>query len=780
MAVKKFFLVVGVILFLLQGCSYDDKYEKYERPEWLAGKVYTQILQMPELSVFAKCIKRIGYDTILDVSGSYTVFAPSDDAWKEYLAEKTPYDSIEQIPLEELRRIVKYHIIQNAWSKIQLRTLDVFGWIDTLDPNNDKPRGFKRETLLKEENRKYGVASYKPVGEREDKVIIVDTNSSHWYRRVITDSRKYVPIFYQEYFDIYHLDPSDYTFYFGRTFDGGDDLYYAGAKIVSDEIFAENGFIYVIDKVVEPLNNGMEMIYWDDQDKKYSHFLAMVNLFPQFEYNEKATFEQPGAEEGLEVDSLFDLSFPDLAFDLNLEKTSPPTGTYGLPENVTVRYHHGLMAPVNSAFDNFIDEYIRTPEGWGSLANTPDKIKRIIVNSYFSFNTIYPSDFEKGFYNGENDLIFLSESDILEKKFGSNCSFLGLNKAIVPRAFKSVTGPVYLRKGYSKVMYAIEKSGLLPALKKRDKDYMFFVESDINTDLDSSLFYDQQNDRFFLYLRTPGSGGTKYNLSIDDLRTLLLNQVAVHQPTGIPRKEFIPNLAGNYIIVNNETGEVSGTAPTTDGYLGLVEMPEFPVVLSNQVDNGITYDVKNWFSFSGASLYMEISTKYPRFHELLRRAGLSSDNEYLYTFVSDNEFYTVFIPTDEALDSAHVDDMTDDELRDFLLFHFVQGSLIFTDGSSPPGYYETVRLSENSTEFTKLNTKVYIDPGIDRISFPAADGSEYAVVEEAEGKTNDLTVVVIRQDPNQPQGLYPRMYNNAVIHSIDKVLDIEKLKVQRK
>jgi hypothetical protein len=46
---------------------------------------------------------------------------------------------------------------------------------------------------------------------------------------------------------------------------------------------------------------------------------------------------------------------------------------------------------------------------------------------------------------------------------------------------------------------------------------------------------------------------------------LLLNHVATEQPKGIAKKEFIPNLAGNYIVVNNETGEIKGTGSTTDG-----------------------------------------------------------------------------------------------------------------------------------------------------------------------------------------------------------------------
>jgi uncharacterized surface protein with fasciclin (FAS1) repeats len=761
------------IMILIVSCRNDLKNEKYQRPEWLAGKVYTQILEQPELSTFAYCIERVGYDSILDVSGSYTVFAPSNDAWSSYFSANSKYNTVDDIPIPELERMVKYHIVQNPWSKIQLQTLDVYGWIDTLDLNNNKPRGFKRETLLLEKDTKYGVTGYDPGTGEKEKIIIVDTTKSIWHRRAITDSRKYAPIFYQQYFDIYKLNKSDYEFYFDRTFDGSNDIYFAGAKVVSNEIFAENGFVYIVDKVVEPLNNAMEIITKIENADQYKLFLDVVNLYPKFEYNERKTMEQPGASEGIIVDSLFNLSFPDLTFDVNAEKTSPPTGTYGLPQNVTIRYHHGFMAPTNNAFASFINEYIKIPGGWGTFKSVPDRIKKIIVKTYMSANTIYPSDFEEGFYNGESDIVRLDMGDIAEKKFGSNCSFLGLNKAIVPRAFKSVTGPVYLQQGYSKVMYGIEESGLLAALKRENKDYMFFVESDANTSLDSSFFYHPNpigRPSFSVILRSP-KGFKEFFLTLNDLRTMFLNQVAVRQPKGIARKEFIPNLAGNYIIINNETGEYSGTGATTDGYHGIDVMPEYPRVLSDKVDNGTTYSVKNWFSFTGASLFTKISSSYPKFHGLLQKAGLSNDKAYSYKFISDNEFYTVFIPSDEALDSAKVDLMPKNELVNFLKLHFVQGEMIFTDASSSSRYYETTRIDERSTEYTKFYTKIYIEPGIDEITIPDKSGAEYVSVEEADNTTNILTAV----NMGEGKEVFPVMFNNAVIHEIDKALKIEEL-----
>lgn len=763
---KPLLLPVFIMVFLFS-CNRDE-FNKYERPEWLAGKVYTQILEQEELSTFAECIELTGYDEVLDVSGSYTVFAPSNEAFNIYFASNPDYNKVEDIPIPELERIVKYHIVQNPWSKLQLRTLDIYGWIDTLDLSNNEPRGFKRETLLYEKEKKYGVKSVK--AGNEDKLVIVDTLNSNWHRKVVTDSRKYAPIFFQEYFDIYDLEKSDYEYYFGRSFDGSGDIYFAGARLESDEIFAENGFVYIIDRVVEPLENAYSIIENLEKTNQYNNFLDLVNLFPLFEYNDEKTLNQPGAEDGLLVDSLFDLTYPELTFNFNAEKTSPPPGAYGLPQNVTIRYHHGFMAPTNEALERFEKEYISIPGGWGNMDGAPEHIKRIVSNTYMSVNTIYPSDFVKGFYNGEMDLIKLDESNIIQKQFGSNSTFIGLNEAIVPRAFKSVTGPVYLQQGYEKIMFAIEQAGLLPALKRENKDYMFFVESDINTSRDSSLIYDEFNDRFSVFQISERSA-TQFGLDVNDLRTLLLNHVAVERPKELARKEFVLNLAGNYLEINNETGEVTGTGVTTEGYKGAEAFPEFPVVLSDATDNGTTYDIQNWFSFTSPTIFGKISVDYPKFHNLLKKAGLSDEKGYRYRFISDNDYYTILIPTDAAIDEADLGSLPVEELESVLKLHFIQGDIIFTDGKKSSGYYETTRIDEKSTEYSKYFTNIYIQPGIDVINIPTKDGSNYVEINEEDGTTNLLTGIVT----GEGNDIFNNMFNNGVIHEVDKVLILEEL-----
>jgi uncharacterized surface protein with fasciclin (FAS1) repeats len=761
-------LFLVAIFLLMAGCDPDLKKEdKYARPDWLAGKVYTQLKAEPDLSTFALCVERTGYDTLIDRSGSYTLFAPNNTAFAEFFAENPLYSSVEEIPLPELKEIVKYHIVQNPWTKEQLRTLDVYGWIDTLDLNNNKPRGFKRQTLLLEDNRKLGVAY-----QQDKNIRIVDTLASDWHRMVATDSRKYAPIFFREYLDIYDLGDEDYEFYFGRPIGGPQELFFAGGKIIGDEIFAENGFVYEIDRVIVPLSNAYQMMEKGAGNQVYTDFLDLVNLFPGFQYNEQKTYDQPGADEGYAVDSLFDLAYPELTFDILNEKTTPPSGTYGLPSNVTIRYHHGLIAPTNAALNDFVHEYLAGANRWGTLEDAPRIIKRIIVNTHMSDNCIYPSDFTKGFMNGEKDLITLEADHIVHKEFGSNSSFIGVDKAVVPRVFTSVAGPVYLVKGYSKVMYAIERAGLLSALKRDDTRYLFYVESNTNTTLDSSLLYSSANEVFSLF-QNSATTKREFNLSTSDLRALLLNHIATGSPTGLPRKEFIKNLAGNFLIINNETGEVSGTAPTTFGYMGLVREPNLPVQISTDAVNGITYDVNNWFSFSAPPIYSRIQGSFPLFHELLIRAGLANEFEGRLTFLSENEDYTIFAPTDEALIEYGADTLTGKALEDFLKFHFIQGDLIFTDGSKPPGYYETARLDERSTTYTKIFSRIYIDPGIDIISVPGKQGGDYLSLEESES-TNIMT----GRDAGESTEIFRNLLINGVIHEIDRVLVFDEVDTQ--
>jgi uncharacterized surface protein with fasciclin (FAS1) repeats len=776
MTKNKQLILFSLILLVFFGCRKEELTGKYARPSWLAGKLYTQIKTKPELSTFADLLHVSGYDTIIDVSGSYTVFAPSNDAFTKYFQENPKYKSVSEMPKSEVIKLVKYHLVQDAWRKKQLRELDVFGWIDTLDLNNNVPKGYKRQTLYLGKNQKYGVvySKYKKQNTTLNRTNLIDTTQTSWHRRVFTDSRKFVPIFYKEYFDIYELSANtDYAFYFGRQFSKITDLFYANGQIISDEMFAENGFVYTIDRVAEPLKNGIELLSDKTKPNSYISYLNLVNQFSELSYNEQETFKQPGADQGLKVDSLFNLIYPQLVFDINSEKTKAPRGIYGLPTNVTIRYHHGIVAPTNEALNVLINTYLAGGNNWGSLEAAPENVKRIVANSSLTINPVYMTDLQKGFLNGESDIVKISESSIVQKEYGSNCTFIGVNKPIVPRAFSSVTGPIYTRKGFSKTMFAIERAGLLSALKRKEANYSFYTESDENTSRDSSFIYEPGTtataDRFSTFTLYPSI--RKVGLTTDDLRILLLNHIGTDQPKGIARKEFIKNLAGNFLIFDKATGVVKGTAPTTYGYLGANEVQIIPRKISTNSDNGTTYEIDNWFNFGGSDIYTILSTKYPKFHALLKTAGLSQDKLFKYSFMSDNQNYTVFAPTDSVLNVTNTSAMTVKELQDFLMMHFVQGELIFTDGNKKEAYYETCRIDASSTPYSTVYTQIRIVPGIDKITIPVKNGGQSAVVKESP-TTN---IITIRSLSTTGTEAYNNIVSNGVVQEIRKVLRYEEV-----
>ncbi len=726
--------------------------DKYKAPSWLKGKLYTQVESQENLKIFSECLKLTSIDTIINTSGLYTVFAPTDEAFNIYFSENPEYNKdVKNIPLEELEQLVEFHIVQNSWSKVQLKKINVKGWIDE-DDDNVEHRANKKETLYREKNKKYYVEY-----SDEDGFKIVDEERS-LFRTSFTRSRKYVPVFFNEYFSTYGIPTSDYEYYFDRSFDGG--IYYANAKVSdADEIPAENGYLYIIDRVVEPLLNTEELLEKEYAEYSYSEFLDLIHEFPVFELNLDETYKQAGADEGLQVDTLYNLSYPELAFNIHSEIT-------GSNENNainSIQYHNSFFAPSNQALDAFLEKYIKGSKQWGSLANVPNSIKTIIINSHMVSDISYESDILAGFINEERDLVNIPESNILQKDYGSNSTYVGLNEVIVPRAFSCVSAPVYLRRGFYTFLNAIEETNILAALKKRDANYSFFVIPDLTYGMlrDSSLNVVLKNNR--ISFRAYNRSTEKFESVLDnDLRKKLLNHVGTDLPLGAADIEFVRNLAGNYIVFDNVNNLVSGTANTTFGFGGDSIIDLQPVLLEEITDNGKTYEIDTWFSFANVKMSDRIREINNSFLLLMEKAGLANKllgDEYELNFINLGTFYTVFIPDPIALNNYNTDTLSNSELQEFIKAHFLSGDIIFTDGKASSGVYTTL----NDSDYKHIN----IETGIDYISILDDNNIEYTCINLSAGKTNLTTTTPVSNDDDSSVWSF---VTTGVVHSIDSVL----------
>jgi uncharacterized surface protein with fasciclin (FAS1) repeats len=230
-------------------------------------------------------------------------------------------------------------------------------------------------------------------------------------------------------------------------------------------------------------------------------------------------------------------------------------------------------------------------------------------------------------------------------------------------------------------------------------------------------------------------------------------------------------MAGSYIIVNNKTAEVSGTSKTTEGFQGYTEAPNFPRKVSENADNGTTYEIDNWFNFNAVSIYNNIKTKFPLFFKLIEQAGLAKATTETITFLSENEVYTIFAPSDEAMKAFNSSGYSKEELGNFIKLHFVQGRIIFTDGNKPSGYYETLKPDKRSTEFSKFYTQINIETKPDYIRIKDKNGVPYTSIEESE-YTNILSG---KDVSSTTTAIFKNIFDNAVIHRIDRVLIADQM-----
>jgi uncharacterized surface protein with fasciclin (FAS1) repeats len=105
-----------------------------------------------------------------------------------------------------------------------------------------------------------------------------------------------------------------------------------------------------------------------------------------------------------------------------------------------------------------------------------------------------------------------------------------------------------------------------------------------------------------------------------------------------------------------------------------------------------------------------------------------------------------------------------------VLLHFVPGHIIFTDGKKSPGYYETTRTSEASSQYATFYTQIRIQPGIDVIGIMGKDGNPYVEVQESSN-----TNIILGKGLGEGTETIRSTITNGVIHEIDKVLDFAAL-----
>jgi hypothetical protein len=298
------------------------------------------------------------------------------------------------------------------------------------------------------------------------------------------------------------------------------------------------------------------------------------------------------------IDTLWDLTYPDLSFDLQKELVGVKNPNF----NQTLVSHNGFYAPTDEAFIQFIDGILTVKSGfphWPDYKSLPKDIQNIIIGQQFMSTPIYPSTNQYKQVFRQNSRFRQNEEDIIRKEFGSNCTFIGINSYIPDKVFTSVTGPVFCRPHYTIFRLAMQYANIDDVVANHEGELYFFPIPDYALEHDSALVLNWiDKDRNIYNFRAYDRFMQQMvGISRNTLRNLILNHVGTPVSGGSTGREIIRTLRGNTITWDHTNNTIRGTRACTIGYHGETVVTCTTTPLDEPADNGKAWSVGYWFNF---------------------------------------------------------------------------------------------------------------------------------------------------------------------------------------
>ncbi len=112
-AIRSLIVLLSFPMIFSTGCK--KKFDEYYGETGAsAASVYDKLKQDTSFSMLAEGLERTGLVKQINSGGLYTVFAPVNDAFREYLSARG-YASIKDVPVDTLYPVLNFHITNNGW-----------------------------------------------------------------------------------------------------------------------------------------------------------------------------------------------------------------------------------------------------------------------------------------------------------------------------------------------------------------------------------------------------------------------------------------------------------------------------------------------------------------------------------------------------------------------------------------------------------------------------------------------------------------------------------------
>lgn len=734
-------LLYSLAFFIMFSACEDKMDEHYDAPEWLKGSAWEVLEAQKNYSIFLKASDMGGFRPILEGKSLVTVMAPNDDVFSIYITENNK-TSIEDFTTEELRKIIGYHIMYYSYDKDMLINFRPY-----------EGDGATEDELLE------SAGLYYKHRTRSSDVISIATDENGKEISIFHNDRL-LPIFSSKLFQTKGIEAkSNYEYFYpNSTWTGDEGFNVSNASVDEYELVADNGYVYLVDKVVEPL----ETIYTELKNRSdYSTYINLYDKYTYYVFDEQLTTDFGN---GTDLYLHNHDPLPNIACEWLINDYRAL--------GILSKYSYSVFAPSNNALDAFFKSYWE-PGGFSSL----DDVSSVAM-TYLLYNSVYASSivFPEEINNGELENSFAMPINFDVDKVSPdnrvmclNGALYGLDQLDVPGMFMSVSGPAFRYKDYSYYLNMLDASNMLVGLSSDETLITTLIPSNeqmINSGI--SLIND------VLSVVSEGEVVPMGNSAM----TNIVNLNTVTGGSGISTtgiQVLNTNNAFTYWFIKD--GKITTSVLFNDVFLfnSIVPFVEIEEIKYDGSDwsNGKAYSYKSdviFESLGSASVQSQLavmndmSFPYCRFAQLLKSAGLVDVANQSITFLNGIRSL-MFIPTNEVINNAILAGKipgvnTDGSISDTAaLANYLKCYFILTESNGITTYPYVG--SGISGEYTSLGT--YSGNGVTgKIKINISDNGSSLSIKRVDSETQ----VNVIPDYNY----FPFAFDDGGVHYIDGVL----------
>ncbi|MDN5554730.1 fasciclin domain-containing protein [Prevotella sp.] len=633
-------MIKSVLLFVLSislfVCSCSDKMgDYYDAPSWFQGSAWKILEAKGDYSIFLKGAELAGYKPIMNGNSILTIMAPDDKAFSEYLS-KHGYSDISEVNTSELQKLIGFHLLYYSYNKDKLV--------------NFRPEG----DLATDEEKEKNAGMYYKFRTRSSNTPTVEIEASTGRRRTVYHLDRFIPVFSSRFFQTKTLDAaSNYNYFYPNTIWKGDEGFNVSNAAVNEYgILADNGYIYTVDQVLEPL----ETIYTKMKTKgDYSIFSNLYDQNTSYVYD--ATLSKDYGT-SLGADSLFihthGSDLPAIAVEWYSTKYAD------VADNASKAY--SVFAPSDDAMNKFFDDYWEQG-GYESLSDVDALAMKYLLKQFvYPDGIVFPEEIKSRKVKNVYDMNFNFDPDkVTDKSMCVNGVFYGLNTIDTPLLFGSVVGPAFRNKNNNYYLYMLAGAGLIVSYSSQDTKYVLLMPT--NEIIQSEG----------ISLRTYADGSRLQQETEDglaDVSTSVMRDVVnLHTVTGVQSlKEtgtqiLATQMGFNYLFVKD------GKITTSAAYTQLLEPDNNvnPFVSFSEIKNGnASWNNGKTYSYGGDKLFKaedgdglkhrlavcnDSRYVYYQFAKLLQKSGMVTSNDAILDLIGTSHFIS-FIPTNQAISDA--------------------------------------------------------------------------------------------------------------------------------